>query len=150
MSHGIICKSPMAEFVIRNLTEEGAMEYSFHVASAAINREEIGNPVYSPVQKKLAEHGISCTSYVARQLASCDYAEYDLLIGMDPASVCNMRRIFCSDPAEKIHLLMGYAGQLGQEIADPWYIGDFESTWKDVSVGCQGLLEHLVKEMRTK
>lgn len=150
MSHGIICKSPTAEFVIRNLTEKGGMEYSFHVASAAIEREEIGNPVYPPAQKKLAEHGISCAGHAARQLTSCDYAEYDLLIGMDQANVCNMRRIFCSDLAEKIHLLMGYAGQLGQEIADPWYTGDFESTWEDVSVGCQGLREHLVKEMRTK
>ena len=139
----------MAEFVIRNLTEEGAMEYSFHVASAAINREEIGNPVYPPAQRKLAEHGISCTSYVARQLASCDYTDYDLLIGMDQANVRNMRRIFCGAPAEKIHLLMEYAGQPCQEVADPWYTRDFEATWRDVSVGCQGLLEYLEKRLRT-
>lgn len=150
VSHGIICKSPMAEFVIRNLTEKGGMEYSFHVASATVKREEIGNLVYPSAQKKLAVRGISCAGHVARQLTSGDYAEYDLLIGMDQANVRNMRRIFCGDPEEKIHLLMEYAGQPGQEVADPWYTGDFESTWKDVSVGCQGLVEHLVKGTRTE
>lgn len=150
VSHGIICKSPVAEFVIRNLTEKGGMEYSFHVASATVKREEIGNLVYPSAQKKLAVRGISCAGHVARQLTSGDYAEYDLLIGMDQANVRNMRRIFCGDPEEKIHLLMEYAGQPGQEVADPWYTGDFESTWKDVSVGCQGLVEHLVKGTRTE
>lgn len=140
----------MAEFVIRNLTEKGGMEYSFHVASATVKREEIGNLVYPSAQKKLAVRGISCAGHVARQLTSGDYAEYDLLIGMDQANVRNMRRIFCGDPEEKIHLLMEYAGQPGQEVADPWYTGDFESTWKDVSVGCQGLVEHLVKGTRTE
>ena len=141
--HGNICRSPMAEYVMKNLVKKAAMGHLFHIASAATSREEIGNPVYPPAQKKLAEHGISCTGHAARQLTSCDYAEYDLLIGMDQANVHNMRRIFCGDPAEKIHLLMEYAGQPGQEVADPWYTRDFEATWRDVSVGCQGLLDYL-------
>ena len=140
----------MAEYVMKNLVKKAAMEHLFHIASAATSREEIGNPVYPPAQKKLAEHGICCAGHAARQLTSCDYAEYDLLIGMDQANVRNMHRIFCGDPEEKIHLLMGYAGQPGQEVADLWNTGDFESTWKDVSVGCQGLLEHLVKGTRTE
>ena len=89
--HGNICRSPMAEYVMKNLVKKAAMGHLFHIASAATSREEIGNPVYPPAQKKLAEHGISCTGHAARQLTSCDYADYDLLIGMDQANVHNMR-----------------------------------------------------------
>ena len=128
---------------MKDLAKKAGLASQFHIESAATSREELGNPVYPPAQKKLAEHGISCTGHAARQLTSCDYADYDLLIGMDQANVHNMRRIFCGDPAEKIHLLMEYAGQPGQEVADPWYTRDFEATWRDVSVGCQGLLDYL-------
>lgn len=133
----------MAEIVMRNLSERAAMGLLFYISAAATSREAIGNPSYHPARRKPENHGSSCAGHATRQMTICNYADCDLLIGMDQANVCNMRRIFCSDPAEKIHLLMGYAGQLDQEIADPWYTGDFESTWKDVTVGCQGLLEYL-------
>ena len=133
----------MAEYVMKNLVKKAAMEDLFCIASAATSTEERQSSLSSPAQRKLSEHGISCASHAARQLTNRDYADYDLLIGMDQANVRNMQRIFCGDPEEKIHLLMEYAGQPGQEVADPWYTRDFEATWRDVSVGCQGLLEYL-------
>lgn len=148
--HGNVCRSPMAEYVMKNLVKKAAIEDLFCIASAATSTEEIGNPVYPPAQRKLSEHGISCTSHAARQLTNRDYTDYDLLIGMDQANVRNMRGIFCGNPEEKIHLLMEYAGQPGQEVADPWYTRDFEATWRDVSVGCQGLLEYLIKEVEVE
>ena len=133
----------MAEFVMKDLVKKVGLEKEFHIASAATSREEIGNPVYPPARRKLAEHGISCEGHAARQLQNDDYEEYDLLIGMDRANFRNMYRICGGDFAGKIHLLMEYAGRPDQEVADPWYTGDFEATWNDVLAGCQGLLDSL-------
>lgn len=130
----------MAEFVMKDLVKKASLEKRFHIASAATSREEIGNPVYPPARRKLAEHGIPCGGHAARQLTAQDYGEYDLLIGMDSANLRNMRRICGGDPEGKIHLLMEYAGRPDAEVADPWYTGDFETTWRDVLAGCQGLL----------
>ena len=141
--HGNICRSPMAEYVMRDLVRKAGLEGQFQIASAATSREEIGNPVYPPARRKLAEHGISCDGHAARQLRSADYGEYDLLVGMDQANLRNMRRICGGDPDGKLHLLLEYAGRPGQEVADPWYTGDFEATWRDVLAGCQGLLEEI-------
>ena len=141
--HGNICRSPMAEFVMKDLVKKAGLERGFHIASAATSREEIGNPVYPPARRKLAEHGIACGGHASRQLTAQDYDKYDLLIGMDSANVRNMRRICGGDPQVKIHLLMEYAGRPGAEVADPWYTGDFEATWRDVLAGCQGLLQKL-------
>lgn len=141
--HGNICRSPMAEYVMKDLVKKAGVENQFLIASAATSTEEIGNPVYPPARRKLAEHGISCQGHAARQLQAQDYHKYDLLIGMDNANIRNMRRICGGDPDEKIHLLMDYAGQPGKEVADPWYTGDFETTWQDVLSGCQGLLKAL-------
>lgn len=141
--HGNICRSPMAEYVMKDLVKKAGLGGQFLIASAATSTEEIGNPVYPPAQRKLAEHGISCQGHGARQLQAQDYRKYDLLIGMDNANIRNMRRICGGDPDEKIHLLMDYAGQRGKEVADPWYTGDFETTWQDVLSGCQGLLKAL-------
>ena len=141
--HGNICRSPMAEYVMRDLVKKAGLEGQFQIASAATSREEIGNPVYPPARRKLAEHGISCGGHAARQLRSADYGEYDLLVGMDQANLRNMRRICGGDPDGKLHLLLEYAGRPGQEVADPWYTGDFEATWRDVLAGCQGLLEEI-------
>lgn len=141
--HGNICRSPMAEYVMKDLVKKAGLGGQFLIASAATSTEEIGNPVYPPAQRKLAEHGISCQGRGARQLQAQDYRKYDLLIGMDNANIRNMRRICGGDPDEKIHLLMDYAGQRGKEVADPWYTGDFETTWQDVLSGCQGLLKAL-------
>ena len=141
--HGNICRSPMAEFVMKDLVRKAGMDTQFQIASAATSTEEIGNPVYPPARRKLAEHGIACGGKTARQLTRADYGAYDLLIGMDQANLRNMRRICGGDPEGKIHLLLEYADRSGQEVADPWYTGDFEATWQDVLAGCQGLLASL-------
>ena len=133
----------MAEFVMKDLEKKAGLTSQFQIASAATSREEIGNPVYPPARRKLAEHGISCAGKTARQLTRADYGAYDLLIGMDQANLRNMRRICGGDPEGKIHLLLEYADRSGQEVADPWYTGDFEATWQDVLAGCQGLLASL-------
>ncbi len=144
--HGNICRSPMAEYVMRDLVEQAGLGAQFRIASAATSTEEIGNPVYPPARRKLAEHGISCQGHAARQLRQADYDRYDLLIGMDGANVRNMRRMCGGDEAGKIHLLLEYAGRPGQEVADPWYTGDFEATWQDVLAGCRGLLAQLTAQ----
>lgn len=142
--HGNICRSPMAEFIMKDLCEKAGI--SMEIASAATSTEEIGNPVYPPARKKLAEHGISCQGHAARQLTKQDYKHYDLLIGMDNANLRNMTRICGGDPDKKIHLLMDYTHRPG-EVADPWYTGDFQRTYEDISLGCQSLLTLLTQSL---
>ena len=141
--HGNICRSPMAEFVMKDLVKKAGLESQFQIVSAATSTEEIGNPVYPPARRKLAEHGISCTGKTARQLTKTDYAQYDLLIGMDRANIRNMNRICGGDPDGKIKLLLSYTDHSG-DVADPWYTGDFDATWRDVMEGCQGLLKSIL------
>ena len=141
--HGNICRSPMAEFVMKDMVKKAGLEKAFYIGSAATSTEEIGNPVYPPARKKLAEHGISCAGKTARQLRRSDYGEYDLLIGMDQANLRNMLRICGGDPEGKLHLLMDFTDRPG-EVADPWYTNDFEATWRDVEEGCRGLLDMLL------
>jgi protein-tyrosine phosphatase len=136
----------MAEFVMKDLVKKAGLENQFHIESAATSTEEIGNPVYPPARRKLAEHGIDCAGKRARQLRNSDYDEYDLLIGMDRVNFRNIDRICGGDPDGKIHLLMEYTDRPGAEVADPWYTGDFDATWRDVSDGCQGLLNLLERE----
>ena len=143
--HGNICRSPMAEFVMKDLVKKAGLVSQFQIASAATSREEIGNPVYPPARRKLAEHGIACNGHAARQLTNGDYEKYDLLIGMDKANLRNMYRICGGDFADKMHLLMDYTDHPG-DVADPWYTEDFETTSKDVLAGCQGLLESLTSK----
>ena len=140
--HGNICRSPMAEFVMKDLVKKAGLETEFLIESAAASTEEIGNPVYPPARRKLAEHGISCAGKTSRQLIRADYGQYDLLIGMDRANIRNMNRICGGDPEGKLHLLMEYTDHPG-DVADPWYTDDFETTWRDVLAGCKGLLERL-------
>ena len=140
--HGNICRSPMAEFVMKALVQEQGLSYRYAIASAATSTEELGNPVYPPARRMLAAHGISCARKTARQMTKQDYAYYDLLIGMDHANLRNMRRICGGDPDGKLHLLLDYTNRPG-EVADPWYTDDFQSTWEDVTEGCQGLLKAL-------
>ena len=144
VGHGNICRSPMAEFVMKDLVKKAGLVSQFHIESAATSREEIGNPVYPPARRKLAEYGISCDGHAARQLTNADYEKYDLLIGMDSANLRNMQRIYSGDPDGKLHLLMDYTDRPG-DVADPWYTGDFEATWQDVLEGCQGLLHELME-----
>ena len=141
--HGNICRSPMAEYVMKDLVKKSGLEEEFQIASAATSREEIGNPVYPPARRKLAEHGISCESHAARQLRNHDYEEYDLLIGMDRANLRSMYRICGGDFNDKMHLLMEYAGHPEQEVADPWYTDDFGAAYADIVRGCTAFLEHL-------
>ena len=140
--HGSICRSPMAEFVMKDLVQKAGLEAQFHIESATTSTEEIGNPVYPPARRKLAEHGIDCAGKTARQLKRGDYDAFDLLIGMDQANLRNMHRICGGDFAGKLHLLMDYTGHPG-DVADPWYTDDFETTWRDVLAGCQGLLSEV-------
>ena len=142
--HGNICRSPMAEFVMKDLVKKAGLASEFHIESAATSREEIGNPVYPPARRQLAEHGISCDGHAARQLTNRDYDKYDLLIGMDSTNLRNMHRICGGDPDGKLRLLMDYTDRPG-DVADPWYTGDFEATWQDVLAGCQGLLHKLME-----
>jgi len=140
--HGNICRSPMAEFVMKNLVKKAGLEHEFSIASAATSTEEIGNPVYPPARRKLAEHGIGCAGHAARQLRRDDYDRYDYLIGMDSANLRNMHRICGGDPEGKISLLLDWTNRPGS-VADFWYTGDFEATWTDVLEGCQALLEQI-------
>lgn len=133
----------MAEYVMKDLVRKAGLESQFQIASVATSREELGNPVYPPARKKLAEHGIDCAGHSARQLQNNDYEEYDLLIGMDRANLRDMYRICGGDFAGKMHFLMEYAGRPDQEVADPWYTDDFDATWRDVEEGCRGLLRHI-------
>ena len=133
----------MAEFVMKNLVKKAGLEQRFHIESAATSTEEIGNPVYPPARRKLSEHGIDCSGKRARQLLKSDYEKYDLLIGMDHANLRNMQRICGGDPDGKMHLLMDFTNRPG-EVADPWYTGDFDTTWRDVEEGCQGLLQKII------
>ena len=141
--HGNICRSPMAEFVMKDLVQQEGIAGQFEIASAATSTEEIGNSVYPPVRRLLASHGISCAGKTARQMTRGDYEQYDLLIGMDSANFRNMNRIAGGDPDGKIHLLMDYTERPGN-VADPWYTGDFETTWRDVNEGCRGLLRKIL------
>lgn len=140
--HGNICRSPMAEFIMKKLVENARRQGDFHIASAATSTEELGNSVYPPARRKLAEHGISCDGKTARQLTRRDYDEYDILIGMDSYNIRNMKRMCGGDPEGKIHLLMDFTDRPG-EVADPWYTGDFDATYRDCMEGCEGLLRRL-------
>ena len=129
----------MAEFVMKELVFQAHLEHQFYIESAATSTEEIGNPVYPPARRKLAEHGIGCQGKTSRQMTRADYQRFDLLIGMDDWNIRNMRRICGGDPENKIVKLMDNTNRPG-DVADPWYTGDFEATWQDVLLGCQALL----------
>ena len=138
--HGNICRSPMAEFVMKDLVRKEGLEDEFYIELAATSTEEIGNEVYFPAKRKLSEHGISCKGKTARQMTRSDYDRFDLLIGMDSWNIRNMNSICGGDPERKIHMLMDFTERKG-DVEDPWYTRDFEATWRDVSEGCQCLLE---------
>ncbi len=140
--HGNICRSPMAEYIMKDLVKKRGLEGQFQIDSAATSGEEIGSPVYPPARRKLAEHGIICAGHAARRLRREDFEKYDLLVGMDGANIRNMRRMCPSEYAYKIRMLMDYTARPG-EVADPWYTGDFEAAWRDVLAGCEGLLRAL-------
>ena len=140
--HGNICRSPMAEFVMKKMVADAGIADQFEIASAATSTEEIGNPVYPPARRKLAEHGISCDGKTARQITRRDYEHYDYIVAMDVNNLRNLQRVIGEDKQHKISLLLDYTDH-PRDVADPWYTGNFEATWQDVNDGCRGLLEKL-------
>ena len=144
--HGNICRSPMAEFIFKDLVRKCGRAEEIEVASCATSREEIwngvGNPVYPPAREELAKHGIACAGKRAVQLTKADYNHYDLLIGMDENNIRNMMRILGADPEGKVRKLMDYTGR-GGDVADPWYSDRFDIAYRDIEEGCKALLEHL-------
>ena len=140
--HGNICRSPMAEFVMKDLVEKAGVRDAFYIESAATSTEELGNPVYPPARRVLAAHGIDCSGKYARQIRRKDYDDFDLIICMDNANIRNALRIFGEDPQGKISRLLDFTSRPG-EVADPWYSGNFDATWRDVYEGCTALLETL-------
>ncbi len=141
--HGNICRSPMAEFVMKDMVQKAGIADNFFIASAATSAEEIGNPVHRGTRTRLAGEGISTAGKYARQMTRKDYAEYDYLIGMDRWNLRSMERIVGPDREGKLSLLLDYTDRAGAEIADPWYTGNFDETYDDIVEGCRGLLKRL-------
>ena len=138
--HGNICRSPMAEFVMKALVRSRGIEDEYHIESAAVSDEETGNPIYPPAKRCLTQHGVHFdNSKTARKITPADYARFDRIICMDASNLRLIRRIIPSDPDGKIHLLMSYTGR-SRDVADPWYTGDFETTFQDILEGCEAML----------
>ena len=135
--HGNICRSPMAEFVMKDLVKKAGISDRVHIASAAVSREEIGNPVYPPARRELQRHGIECHGHAAHQITRRELEEYDKIYYMDSSNARYLKRLFGSD-AEKCQPLLDH------DVADPWYTGDFTATWNDVLSGCQAILEEIL------
>ncbi|CUX40354.1 low molecular weight protein-tyrosine-phosphatase [Clostridium sp. C105KSO13] len=142
--HGNICRSPMAEFVFRDMVQKQGMENLFSIASAATSREEIGNPVHRGTVKKLKEHAISTAGKYAVQLQKRDYNAYDYIIGMENQNIRNIKRILGEDKEYKVHRLLDFSDH-PRDIADPWYTGNFDRTYTDVLEGCEALLQHILE-----
>ncbi|MBR0029938.1 MAG: low molecular weight phosphotyrosine protein phosphatase [Bacteroidales bacterium] len=138
--HGNICRSPMAEFVLKALVKAKGIEDQYYIESAAVTTDELGNPIYPPAKRCLSQHGVSFDpAKRARQITRADYDLFDRIICMDASNMRLIRRIIPSDPDGKIHLLMSYAGS-GRDVADPWYTGDFETAFQDILTGCEAML----------
>ncbi len=143
--HGNICRSPMAEFVFKNIAKRSGAEYNFIVRSCATSDEEIGNPVYPPARAELAKHGISCDGKFAVRLLPSDYEKYDLFVCMDQNNVRNTLRIFGGDQQNKVKKLLAFTGS-DRDVADPWYFGRFDKTYDDILAGCTALFAHLTEK----
>ena len=143
--HGNICRSPMAEFVMKDMVKKQGMADEFYIASAATSTEEIGNGVHHGTRKKLASVGIGVDGKTAVQLKKSDYDKYDYILGMDSWNMRNMKRMLPEDKENKVHLLLDYSDE-PRDIADPWYTGNFDATYNDVVEGCEALLKKIQKE----
>jgi protein-tyrosine phosphatase len=141
--HGNICRSTMAEFIMKDLVKKSHREQDFYIASAATSTEEIGNPVYYAAKQKLAEHGISCEGKRAVQITKKDYAQYDYILAMEEYNIRNMMRILKSDPEGKVHRLLDFTDN-PRDIADPWYSRNFDLAYEEILEGCKDLLERCV------
>lgn len=140
--HGNICRSPMAELVLKDMVKKLHREQEFFIASAATSTEEIGNPVHPGTREKLRRYGISTAGKYAVQMTRKDYAAYDYLLGMDSRNISNMRRIAGGDPDGKIFRILDFSAS-PRDIADPWYTGNFDVTYDDIAEGCQAFLQYL-------
>ena len=140
--HGNICRSPMAEYVMKHLVATLGIADQFEIASAATSTEEIGNPIYPPARRELDLHGISCNGHCARQMTPADYSHYDYIIAMDRYNLRNMQRFVGNDPDNKVSLLMDWT-DTPHDVADPWYTDDFSITWKDIYEGCNAFLNQI-------
>ncbi len=143
--HGNICRSPMAEFIMKEIVKENGLEKEFYIESAATSREEIGNPVYPPAKKILAARGINCSQKRARQITLADYDKFDYIVLMDKNNIRNIKYIIPEDAEGKISMLMDYT-DTPRDVADPWYTGDFEKTERDVCEGCEKLLKYILSK----
>lgn len=138
--HGNICRSPMAEFIMKNMVAEKGLSDRFEIASCATSSEELGNPVYPPAKKVLSDHGIQCTDRRARRMTAEDYARFDLIFAMDRNNLRNMKDRIGNDPDKKVKLLTSCVGK-DSDVSDPWYSGDFEGVFSDISEACYALLK---------
>lgn len=141
--HGNICRSPMAEFVFKDIVKGAGREKDFVISSSATSSEEIGNPVHYGTVRKLSQYGISCAGKRAVRLTREDYNKYDMFIGMDSYNLVNMLKIFGCDPDGKIHSMLEFVGE-NRDVADPWYTGDFDKTYDDIRAGCEALFRNLI------
>lgn len=137
--HGNICRSPMAEYILKDMVRKNGLENKFYIESAATSYEEIGNPVYPPARAELAKHGIGCRGHAARKLVKADFEEFDYLIAMEEYNLRNIRREFGEALAKKVSLLLDYTDMPG-DIDDPWYTGSFDVTYNEIVMGCEGFL----------
>ena len=144
--HGNICRSTMAEFVFKDMVAKKGLADVFEIASAATSREEIGNPVHPGTRRILDGLGISCKGKTAVQTTRRDYDHYDYIIGMDSWNMRNMSKIYGGDPDNKLYKLLEFAGK-SDDVADPWYTGNFDVTYRDVKAGCEGLLKQIMDKM---
>ena len=142
--HGNICRSPMAEFVFKKIVADNGASDRYFVESRATSAEELGNPVYPPAKRELLKHGITCDGKTAIRLTRADYDKYDLIIGMDERNIRNMLLLFGSDPEGKIRKMMTFAGK-SADVADPWYSGEFDVTYRDILVAGEALFALLEK-----
>ena len=141
--HGNICRSPMAEMVLKDMLKKQHLDASCYVNSAATSREELGSGIHYGTRRKLQQENISCGDHRAVQVTKADYDKYDYLIVMDSHNIRNLMRIIGEDPENKVHMLLDFTERKGESIADPWYTGNFDVTYDDIVEGCEGLLEHL-------
>ena len=147
--HGNICRSPTAEFILKDMVRKAGLEKEFFIDSAATTYEEIGNPVYPPTKKLLEAHGIDCSGKLARHMTKADYDNFDLIIYMDEENRSDLYRYYRGDPDGKLRNLMDYAGKIGEEVYDPWYSRNFQRAWDDIEEGCRALLDSLTDDTVT-
>lgn len=143
--HGNICRSPMAEFILKDMVKKRGLAEGFHIASAATSAEETGNPVYPPARRELAKHGIGCAGKTARQVTKADYQAFDYILYMENYNRPRLMRVLGADPDGKCRRLLDFTDRPG-DIDDPWYTGDFSGVFQEISQGCEGFLEKLEEQ----